>query len=36
MREFVRLNQALATENPSGPPSAESAARATIAIDLDA
>ncbi|MEV4512357.1 FAD-dependent monooxygenase [Dactylosporangium sp. NPDC049525] len=36
MREFVTLNQALATENPGGPPSEESAERAKSAIDLDA
>jgi 2-polyprenyl-6-methoxyphenol hydroxylase-like FAD-dependent oxidoreductase len=36
MREFVTLNQALATENPGGPPSAESGERARSAIDLDA
>ncbi|WP_327000207.1 FAD-dependent monooxygenase [Dactylosporangium sp. NBC_01737] len=36
MRQFVTLNQALATENPGGPPSDESAERAKSAIDLDA
>jgi 2-polyprenyl-6-methoxyphenol hydroxylase-like FAD-dependent oxidoreductase len=36
MRDFVALNQALATENPGGPPSEESADRAKAAIDLDA
>jgi 2-polyprenyl-6-methoxyphenol hydroxylase-like FAD-dependent oxidoreductase len=36
MREFVRLNQDLATENPGGPPSEESSLRAKNAIDLDA
>ncbi|NBE79471.1 FAD-dependent monooxygenase [Micromonospora rubida] len=36
MREFVTLNQALATENPGGPPSEESSERAKSAIDLDA
>jgi 2-polyprenyl-6-methoxyphenol hydroxylase-like FAD-dependent oxidoreductase len=36
MRQFVALNQALATENPGGPPSEESAERAKSAIDLDA
>ena len=35
MREFAELNQALATENPGGPPSEESAERAKAAIDLD-
>lgn len=35
MREFVTLNQALATENPGGPPSEESGERAKSAIDLD-
>ena len=36
MRGFVALNQALATENPGGPPSAESGELAKSAIDLDA
>jgi hypothetical protein len=36
MRDFVALNQALATENPGGPPSEASADRAKAAIDLDA
>jgi 2-polyprenyl-6-methoxyphenol hydroxylase-like FAD-dependent oxidoreductase len=36
MRRFVALNQALATENPGGPASEESAERAKNAIDLDA
>ena len=36
MREFVTLNQALATENPGGPPSEESAERAKFAVRLDA
>jgi 2-polyprenyl-6-methoxyphenol hydroxylase-like FAD-dependent oxidoreductase len=35
MREFVRLNQALATENPGGPAAAESIDHAKGAIDLD-
>jgi 2-polyprenyl-6-methoxyphenol hydroxylase-like FAD-dependent oxidoreductase len=35
MREFVTLNQALATENPGGPASPESGERAKSAIDLD-
>lgn len=35
MRGFVTLNQALATENPGGPPSEESAERAKSAISLD-
>ncbi|MEV4099677.1 hypothetical protein AB0J42_05405 [Nonomuraea sp. NPDC049649] len=34
MRPFVTLNQALATENPGGPPSEESADRAKNAITL--
>jgi 2-polyprenyl-6-methoxyphenol hydroxylase-like FAD-dependent oxidoreductase len=34
MRPFVELNQALATENPGGPPSPESAERAKNAITL--
>lgn len=34
MRTFVELNQALATENPGGPPSPESAGRAKNAISL--
>lgn len=34
MRGFVTLNQALATENPGGPPSEESTDRAKVAIDL--
>jgi len=34
MRPFVELNQALATENPGGPPSPESAERAKYAITL--
>ncbi|WBB76502.1 FAD-dependent monooxygenase [Micromonospora sp. WMMD1128] len=36
MRRFVTLNQALATENPGGPPSEESTELAKSAIDLDA
>lgn len=36
MRTFVALNQALATENPGGPASAESSDHAKVAIDLDA
>jgi 2-polyprenyl-6-methoxyphenol hydroxylase-like FAD-dependent oxidoreductase len=36
MREFAELNQALATENPGGPPSEEAAERAKSAITLDA
>jgi len=36
MRTFVALNQALATENPGGPASAESGDHAKVAIDLDA
>ncbi|MFD9335314.1 FAD-dependent monooxygenase [Streptomyces sp. NPDC060028] len=36
MRPFVTLNQALATENPGGPASEESVARAKNAIGLDA
>jgi hypothetical protein len=36
MRTFAELNQALATENPGGPPSGESAEHAKTAIDLDA
>jgi 2-polyprenyl-6-methoxyphenol hydroxylase-like FAD-dependent oxidoreductase len=36
MREFVALNQALATENPGGPASEESSERAKVAIDLGA
>ena len=36
MRDFAELNQALANENPGGPPSEESAERAKMAIDLDA
>lgn len=35
MRPFVDLNQALATENPGGPPSEESMVRAKNAISLD-
>ncbi|MFI9011209.1 FAD-dependent monooxygenase [Actinosynnema sp. NPDC053489] len=35
MRPFVELNQALATENPAGPPAAESVERAKHAIALD-
>ncbi|MEU2154572.1 FAD-dependent monooxygenase [Streptomyces sp. NPDC019396] len=35
MRPFVALNQALATENPEGPASEESMARAKNAITLD-
>jgi 2-polyprenyl-6-methoxyphenol hydroxylase-like FAD-dependent oxidoreductase len=35
MREFVRLNQALATENPGGPAAPESIDRAKRSIDLD-
>jgi 2-polyprenyl-6-methoxyphenol hydroxylase-like FAD-dependent oxidoreductase len=35
MREFAELNQALATENPGGPPSEEAGERAKNAIDLD-
>lgn len=35
LRPFVRLNQALATENPGGPASEESVERAKNAIDLD-
>jgi 2-polyprenyl-6-methoxyphenol hydroxylase-like FAD-dependent oxidoreductase len=35
MRPFVAANQALATENPGGPPSEESAERAKSAITLD-
>jgi 2-polyprenyl-6-methoxyphenol hydroxylase-like FAD-dependent oxidoreductase len=35
MRDFVALNQALATENPGGPPSEESTERAKWAIELD-
>jgi hypothetical protein len=35
MRPFVALNQALATENPAGPPSEESVERAKHAIALD-
>ncbi|MFI7102556.1 FAD-dependent monooxygenase [Streptomyces sp. NPDC050161] len=35
MRPFVALNQALATENPDGPASEESVARAKNAIALD-
>ncbi len=34
MREFVTLNQALATENPGGPPAEESTEHAKWAIDL--
>ncbi|MFE9743290.1 FAD-dependent monooxygenase [Saccharothrix saharensis] len=36
MRPFVALNQALATENPAGPPAEESVERAKRAITLDA
>ncbi|MEW9556251.1 FAD-dependent monooxygenase [Nonomuraea sp. NPDC050783] len=36
MRPFVALNQALATENPTGPPAEESVERAKYAISLDA
>jgi 2-polyprenyl-6-methoxyphenol hydroxylase-like FAD-dependent oxidoreductase len=36
MRPFVALNQALATENPTAPPSEESVERAKSAIRLDA
>lgn len=36
LRPFVELNQALATENPSGPPSEESVERAKFAVSLDA
>lgn len=35
MRPFVTLNQALATENPGGPASEESVARAKNALSLD-
>ncbi|QQQ77332.1 FAD-dependent monooxygenase [Saccharothrix sp. 6-C] len=35
MRPFVELNQALATENPVGPPAEESVDRAKHAISLD-
>ena len=35
MRPFVALNQALATENPAGPPAEESMDRAKNAIPLD-
>ncbi|MEU1423652.1 FAD-dependent monooxygenase [Kitasatospora sp. NPDC005751] len=35
MRPFVALNQALATENPGGPPAEESVERAKHAIALD-
>jgi 2-polyprenyl-6-methoxyphenol hydroxylase-like FAD-dependent oxidoreductase len=35
MRPFVTLNQALATENPTGPPDGESVERAKHAITLD-
>jgi 2-polyprenyl-6-methoxyphenol hydroxylase-like FAD-dependent oxidoreductase len=35
MRGFAELNQALATENPGGPPSEEAGERAKNAIDLD-
>ncbi|MFC9819484.1 hypothetical protein ACFWG6_07840 [Streptomyces erythrochromogenes] len=35
MRPFVALNQALATENPGGPASEESVARAKDAISLN-
>ncbi|XVS65426.1 FAD-dependent monooxygenase [Actinosynnema sp. CA-299493] len=35
MRPFVELNQALATENPAGPPAEESVDRAKHAISLD-
>jgi 2-polyprenyl-6-methoxyphenol hydroxylase-like FAD-dependent oxidoreductase len=35
MRPFVALNQALATENPAGPPAEESVERAKHAISLD-
>ncbi|MFI0714542.1 FAD-dependent monooxygenase [Streptomyces inhibens] len=35
MRPFVALNQALATENPGGPPSEESVTRAKNALSLD-
>ncbi|MEU0402958.1 FAD-dependent monooxygenase [Streptomyces sp. NPDC006197] len=35
MRPFVTLNQALATENPGGPPSEESVAHAKNALSLD-
>lgn len=35
MRPFVALNQALATENPGGPPAEESSERAKNAISLD-
>ncbi|MGM1060233.1 FAD-dependent monooxygenase [Saccharothrix sp. Mg75] len=36
MRPFVALNQALATENPDGPPSEESVEKAKNALSLDA
>jgi 2-polyprenyl-6-methoxyphenol hydroxylase-like FAD-dependent oxidoreductase len=36
MRSFAEANQALATENPGGPASEESAEHAKMAIDLDA
>ncbi|MCE7000366.1 FAD-dependent monooxygenase [Saccharothrix sp. S26] len=36
MRPFVALNQALATENPAGPPAEESVDRAKHALSLDA
>jgi 2-polyprenyl-6-methoxyphenol hydroxylase-like FAD-dependent oxidoreductase len=35
MRPFVELNQALATENPGGPPAEESVERAKNALSLD-
>lgn len=36
MRPYVALNQALATENPTGPAAEESAEHAKYAISLDA
>ncbi|MEV0276978.1 FAD-dependent monooxygenase [Streptomyces sp. NPDC050610] len=36
LRPYVELNQALATENPDGPPAEESAERAKNAFSLDA
>jgi 2-polyprenyl-6-methoxyphenol hydroxylase-like FAD-dependent oxidoreductase len=35
MRDFVNVNQALATENPGGPASEASIARAKYALSLD-
>jgi hypothetical protein len=35
MRPFVELNQALALENPGGPPADESVERAKNAISLN-